>query len=109
MSNISDIYKRLQGPREDSCNDTKVESAPTSENLEVDNDEKKRDKDLRALIGLELVVDYMNHTRSTLKPKLDIVEETDSFPLKEDLDIECPSVDVVDVLESGSESDKVQW
>lgn len=109
MSNISDIYKQLQGPREDLCNDTKVEPAPISESHEVDDEKKKRDKDLRALIGLELVVDYMNHTKPTLKPKLDIVEETGSFPLKEYLDIGCPSVDVVDVSESGSESDKVQW
>lgn len=102
MSNISNIYKHLQ----DLSNGSKLESSQTFADDEESEEKKKRDKDLRALIGLELVVDYMSQARPALQSKSNGDEGgCGSFSFKEDLSAE----DVVDVTENEAELDNVQW
>lgn len=57
---------------------------------EKDEDKEKKCKDLRALIGLELVVDYVNHN---VKPKQSISEESST-----DVDSRCSSASTVEIV-----------
>lgn len=70
MSNIGNIYKTMQNqvvPKfeadeaiADQADSSKSEAGEVKE---TEEEKQKRVKDLRALIGLELVVDYMNHAK----------------------------------------------
>lgn len=73
MSNIGNIYKALtqeNSLKSEACEMRTEEPPPESckdeekaEHEETEEEKQKRVKDLRALIGLELVVDYMNHAK----------------------------------------------
>lgn len=66
MSNIGNIYKTLNQENSLKNEEIQVDESPveSEEKAEETEEEKqKRVKDLRALIGLELVVDYMNHAK----------------------------------------------
>ncbi|RZC36018.1 hypothetical protein BDFB_007860 [Asbolus verrucosus] len=65
MNNITSIYKSVAELSQQSIkSETSSESAASNENdNETEEQKEKRVKDLRALIGLELVVDYMNHAK----------------------------------------------
>lgn len=85
MSNITNIYKNLDTKREDQLNyvvgsrsantnasmPTEVDNEEQKMSVEVSNEsqpeKQKKVKDLRALIGLELVVDYMAHKKGFVK------------------------------------------
>lgn len=58
MSNISSIYKQID-VNKSAREEVKIEEIKE----ETEEEREKRVKDLRALIGLELVVDYMNHAK----------------------------------------------
>lgn len=72
MSNIENIYKTVA---QQNCESQEIEvsETPVENNLEKeeekieyeesDEQKKKKVKDISALIGLELVVDYMNHAK----------------------------------------------
>lgn len=75
MSNIQNIYKTVQNqvvPKLE-ADDASVDQAESSKGeedaKETEEEKQKRVKDLRALIGLELVVDYMNHAKPGQKPE----------------------------------------
>lgn len=57
---------------------------------EEDSEKEKKCKDLRALIGLELVVDYVNHN---VKPKQSLSEESST-----DMDSRCSSTSAVEIV-----------
>lgn len=73
LSNIGNIYKSIRPSLEhfpkSENQDIQVDDAPSQEGCSKENSEEteeekqKKVKDLRALIGLELVVDYMNHAK----------------------------------------------
>lgn len=73
LSNIGNIYKNIRPNLEHfpkSENDAvQVDDTPSQEvsnkedSEETEEEKQKKVKDLRALIGLELVVDYMNHAK----------------------------------------------
>lgn len=77
MSNIGNIYKSLDEQHallKNDLEEIQVDEIPSSvekakerdeeeKTEETDEEKKKKVKDLRALIGLELVVDYMNHAK----------------------------------------------
>ncbi|GJQ68958.1 hypothetical protein Trydic_g6143 [Trypoxylus dichotomus] len=94
MKNISKMYKDLHAL---SCKPEPVDAAESNRDNARDGDkelteEEKRVRDLRALIGLELVVDYMKHT----KPKTSNQSHSEES-LTDDLDSTSgsPSVEVV--------------
>lgn len=94
MKNIGKLYKDLHLS---SCKSEPVDMAESNKGAVRDEDkeaaeEEKRVRDLRALIGLELVVDYMKHT----KPKTPIQSNSEGS-LTDDLDSnsDSPSVEVV--------------
>jgi hypothetical protein len=60
MGNISSIYRSVS---EESQNVKSEEVGESANDNETEEEKQKRVKDLRALIGLELVVDYMNHAK----------------------------------------------
>lgn len=71
MSNISNIYKNV--------NEEAQKYVKNEENdNETEEEKQKRVKDLRALIGLELVVDYMNHAKPQPKRLSEDSSLTDS-------------------------------
>ncbi|KAJ8883704.1 hypothetical protein PR048_015558 [Dryococelus australis] len=64
LRNLSRIYQELRGGRQDGddCRTAAVEKEGDQQAEEPDQEQgKARCKDLRALIGLELVVDYVKH------------------------------------------------
>lgn len=70
MSNIENIYKTVQNqvvPKlevdEATPDQAENRKSDAGEAKETEEEKQKRVKDLRALIGLELVVDYMNHAK----------------------------------------------
>ncbi|XP_044259147.1 uncharacterized protein LOC123007774 [Tribolium madens] len=84
MNNISNIYKNV--------NEEAQKYVKNEENdNETEEEKEKRVKDLRALIGLELVVDYMNHAKP--QPKR-LTEENN---LMETESVGSPTLEVVAV------------
>lgn len=86
MSNIQNIYKRIsnleQNDTNDEDNNKKITEDEGVNKEETDEERQKRVKDLRALIGLELVVDYMNYAKPTKieaesigSPALEVVDD----------------------------------
>ncbi|XP_017779897.1 PREDICTED: ATP-dependent RNA helicase ddx46 [Nicrophorus vespilloides] len=65
MSNVSRIYRELG---EDQMRTTYKKEETEEVVEETEEERRKRVKDLRALIGLELVVDYMNHGKPGQPP-----------------------------------------
>lgn len=94
MRNISRMYKDLHAS---TCKSEPIDVSDSSKETCKDDDkeltdEEKRVRDLRALIGLELVVDYMKHS----KPKTPNQSNSEGS-LSDDLDStsDSPSVEVV--------------
>ncbi|KAI4457741.1 hypothetical protein MML48_7g00001753 [Holotrichia oblita] len=94
MRNISRMYKDLHAS---TCKSEPIDVSESSKETCKDDekeltDEEKRVRDLRALIGLELVVDYMKHS----KPKTPNQSNSEGS-LSDDLDStsDSPSVEVV--------------
>lgn len=58
LQNLSRIYKDVRKSLQDTCEQDDDKSSSTGGQ---DGEDKPRCKDLRALIGLELVVDYVKH------------------------------------------------
>lgn len=58
LQNLSRIYKDVRKSHQDTCEQDDDKSSSTGGQ---DGEDKPRCKDLRALIGLELVVDYVKH------------------------------------------------
>ncbi|XP_022911426.1 uncharacterized protein [Onthophagus taurus] len=85
--NIRKIYDEVKSKEEENKVESKVEVEETNDEEEK---EKKRVNDLRALIGLELVVDYMEHS----KPNENKATFEDSSSTDVDDSVGSPSVDV---------------
>ncbi|KAL1491812.1 hypothetical protein ABEB36_012351 [Hypothenemus hampei] len=64
MGNIADIYKNVKEKKIEEVTTIDVEM---EEDKTVGEDKQKKVKDLRALIGLELVVDYMSHKKALIR------------------------------------------
>jgi hypothetical protein len=62
LQNLSRIYKDVRNRHQDTCDQEDDKSSSTGGQ---DGEDKPRCKDLRALIGLELVVDYVKHEGGT--------------------------------------------
>ncbi|XP_050294097.1 uncharacterized protein LOC126734489 isoform X4 [Anthonomus grandis grandis] len=103
MGNITDIYKSVAEresaatPRSSNIQDQQATIVMDKSAEETEEEKQKKVKDLRALIGLELVVDYMSHKKSVAKS-----EESLSIPSEEGGDIssevescESPPLEVV--------------
>lgn len=98
MSNINNIYKQIDIDKEKSI---KIESDVKEE---TEEEREKRVKDLRALIGLELVVDYMNHAKPIVgsgqhQQQLQNSEESSTDFESSD----SPAVEVVAIHDDGSQ------
>ncbi|XP_063930787.1 uncharacterized protein LOC135142907 [Zophobas morio] len=93
MTNINHIYKNVAEEGQHMVkNEGSSENGSTNENdNETEEEKQKRVKDLRALIGLELVVDYMNHAKPQPKRPLEETGFTDSESA------ESPTLEVVAV------------
>lgn len=76
MTNVGNIYKALteqSSSTKDDLQEIQVDESPAEDNKnaeqnkteqeETEEQKRKKVEDLRALIGLELVVDYMNHAK----------------------------------------------
>ena len=109
MSNINKIYKFL---REDLYKIDTSDEKPTAgraeqtvevsdeANVETEEEKQKRVKDLRALIGLELVVDYMNHAKPRNAERGSNHSENSSTDMESS---SSPSVEVVACTEELSQ------
>lgn len=87
MRNIYRIYRELQNfsykiePDELKHEETREPSETTTDtegnDKETEEEKEKRVRDLRALIGLELVVDYMNHSKPGQRSRTSEESSTD--------------------------------
>lgn len=89
MNNIKNIYKNIQNLAQEGSD---YGSSKGDINEETAEDREKRMKDLRAMIGLELVVDYV-------KPKSSKKEETESSSCTDVESIGSPALEVVAINE----------
>lgn len=83
-----DLTSPKQSEQDETEADVKEEEGKVQD--ETEEEKEKKCKDLRALIGLELVVDYVNHN---VKPKQCISEESST-----DIDSRCSSVSAVEIV-----------
>lgn len=96
MSNISNIYKQITLNRK--FEKAHEENVKDEIKEETEDEKEKRVKDLRALIGLELVVDYMNHT----KPGQHLQNQTSEESSTDFESAGSPAVEVVAIQDDGS-------
>ncbi|CAH1128543.1 unnamed protein product [Ceutorhynchus assimilis] len=90
LSNITSIYKNLSSTTQDTAVNMDVDDKKS----ETESEKQKRVKDLRALIGLELVVDYMSHKKGLVRSEeSSLVSEEASYSEIESC--ESPHLEVV--------------
>ncbi|XP_026465120.1 LOW QUALITY PROTEIN: uncharacterized protein LOC113367755 [Ctenocephalides felis] len=80
LQNLPRIYNDISTERKDATisvddDDDEEQNGDSENENDKSKDEEQKKKDLRALIGLELVVDYVKKKEDDRKPNLDEVEE----------------------------------
>lgn len=95
MGNIASIYRNFDDRKKQSSE--RVEDKPNEESEESEAEKQKKVKDLRALIGLELVVDYMSHKKGLVKSDESSVISDDGEISSEMESCESPPLEVVAV------------
>lgn len=92
MNNIKNIYQTIHENKQEINEVAVIE--------ETEEEREKRVKDLRALIGLELVVDYMNHAKpgqQMTRNKEENPQNVDSLNSTDLESVGSPTLEVVDI------------